>query len=444
VNGKLGIAALCFLFAIPFGGVGVFTGWLAGTTIYDGVRARDWVLVKADPINDEAYRYVIDGREYVSERVTLLRAGSSDLDNAGHEMLARSRSEKKALTVFVNPDNPAESVVDRTIPWMFVVGMTPFVFGFGGVGIGALWFLVHSLRESARPSRPRGKRVAVTSDAATGVLGIWVFAFFWNIIAIPVSLLVVPDALRNGEWAVLFVLIFPLIGLLMIWGAVSATIQRLRRGKGEFRIDVGGKRVGEVLAGSVRYPRGVKAGDRLAIRLQCRKTSRDSDGDSRTETHWSKEMEAMVADAGAGARASFRFDVPGNLPARGAGERGTYSWNLEVRPAGKPNALADSIDLEMDEAPDGGGAAAAVAPEPEVPVEPRIAALMQRMGRDPSELTPEQRAQLARLTPGQKAAIGNIVKAGPLLKKVIVAGIVIFVAIQVFGFVAGVVALAMH
>jgi len=312
------------------------------------------------------------------------------------------------------------------------------------VGIGALWFLVKSLVGTPEPSRSKsGKRVAVASNATTGVLGIWVFAFFWNIIAIPISVLVVPDAVRSGEWAVLFVLIFPLIGLLMIWGAVSATIQRLRRGKGEFRIDAGGERVGEVLAGSVRYSRGFKAGDRLAIRLQCRKSWRRG-GNSRTETHWSKEMESSVVDAGTGARASFRFDVPANLPASGAGEGGTYSWSLEVRPAGKPNALADSIDLELGEALDGGEAATEVAPEPEVPVAPGIAALMQRMGKDPSELSPEQRVQLARMTPGQQAAIGNLVKAGPLLKKVLIAGVVIFVAIQVLGVAAAALGLMLH
>jgi hypothetical protein len=428
VGGKLGIAALCLLFAVPFGGVGVFTGWLAGTTLYDGARARDWVLVKAEPVGEAAYRYVIDGREHVSERVTLLRVGTSDVDNAGHDILARARSEKKPLTVFVNPANPAESVVDRTIPWMFVVGMIPFVFGFGGVGVGALWFLVKSLVGPSEPARAKGGKSVAASSDTTGVLAIWVFAFFWNVIAIPISVLIVPEAVRNGEWAALFVLIFPLVGLLLVWGAVSATLQRLRRGKAEFRIDAGGRRVGEVLAGSVRYSRGVKAGDRLAIRLQCREKSRN-------EPHWSKEIEARVVDAGTGARAPFRFEVPANLPASGAGDEGSYSWTLEARPAGKPNAMLDSIDLTMGEALDG-GAAAAVPAEPEAPLEPRVAALMRRMGRDPAELSPEQRAQLARLTPGQQAAIGNLVKAGPLLKKVVIAGIVIFVAIQVLGIAA--------
>jgi hypothetical protein len=132
-------------------------------------RARDWVLVKADAIGDSAYRYVIDGREYVSERVTPLRAGTSDLDNAGHDMLARARSEKKPLTVFVNPANPGESVVDRTIPWMF--GRHDAV----RVRVGAAW---RALVPGAQPVgrrryRARTRKARRDFNATSGVLGIW-------------------------------------------------------------------------------------------------------------------------------------------------------------------------------------------------------------------------------------------------------------------------------
>jgi hypothetical protein len=73
------------------------------------------------------------------------------------------------------------------------------------------------------PARPQAR---VRSGSGLGM--IWVFTFFWNVISIPIAVLTVPDAIQNGEWVVLLVLLFPLIGLLMLWGAIGQTIHVIR------------------------------------------------------------------------------------------------------------------------------------------------------------------------------------------------------------------------
>ena len=225
---KLGAAAACLLFAVCFGAVGVFASWAIGVTVYDGYRAKEWVRVKADvrnwSNNDVDYTYTIGGREYRGSRLGAMPfGGSSDVDSWDgdiHDYLSSAVTEKKPITVFVNPDNPAESMVDRTIRWKLLVFFLPFSLAFGGVGVGAMWMLFRTFV----PARPSPKK------QSSGLLGLWVFTFFWNAISFPIAMLFVPQIIESGEWVGLFVLLFPLIGTLMLWGAVAQTYRYVRYG----------------------------------------------------------------------------------------------------------------------------------------------------------------------------------------------------------------------
>jgi hypothetical protein len=237
---KLGAAAACLLFAVCFGAVGVFASWAVGVTVYDGMRAKDWVRVKADvrswSNNDIDYTYTIGGREYRGSRLGAMPfGGSSDVDSWDgdiHDYLSTAISEKKPISVFVNPDNPAESMVDRTIRWKLLVFFLPFALGFGGVGVGAMWMMFRTLvPATSSPTLPQGGgRKANAQGGGSGLLGLWVFTFFWNVIAFPIAILFVPQIIESGEWVGLFVLLFPMIGTLMLWGAVAGTWRYLRTG----------------------------------------------------------------------------------------------------------------------------------------------------------------------------------------------------------------------
>jgi hypothetical protein len=50
-----------------------------------------------------------------------------------------------------------------------------------------------------------------------------VFAFFWNALSFPIAILVVSDVVTSGEWAGLLVLLFPLVGVGLLWAAISVT-----------------------------------------------------------------------------------------------------------------------------------------------------------------------------------------------------------------------------
>lgn len=253
--GKLGSALACLLFAVPFGGVGVFATWAIGSTVHEAWRAKEWVRVKASVEGaslhassgseggetyraEGSYRYVFAGKPYSGSRLGLSKVGGSDnIDDWHHEVSATledARAAGKPITVWVNPDNPAESVLDREIRWSELLFLVPFSLAFGGVGVGALVAMFYVLKGKA--GKAGGDRTQAALEQALGTASkdgaqpdaatprfLWVFAFLWNSLSWPIAILVVKDIAQTGEWAGLLVLLFPLVGLGLLWAAVATT-----------------------------------------------------------------------------------------------------------------------------------------------------------------------------------------------------------------------------
>lgn len=228
---RLQVALICLVFAVPFGGIGAFASWMIGTMVYDGARAQEWVKVRATVTAPKEYTYAFGGREYHGTRLGLEPLGGSDNIDGWHEAMAEyfatAMADKKPITVYVNPQAPTEAVVDRVVRWKLVLFMGIFALVFGGVGVGALFGAVRALLgKKGIDISTRGRRKQSSQEA--GISFLWIFTFFWNAISIPIAVLVVPAAIAEGEWAALFVLLFPLIGALLLWGAIAATLKRVR------------------------------------------------------------------------------------------------------------------------------------------------------------------------------------------------------------------------
>ncbi|MGH9577385.1 MAG: hypothetical protein ACRD3R_08100, partial [Terriglobales bacterium] len=54
---------------------------------------------------------------------------------------------------------------------------------------------------------------------------LWAFGLAWSLFSFAISFAAIPDALADGEWAVLLVLLFPLIGILVLVSAFFATLR---------------------------------------------------------------------------------------------------------------------------------------------------------------------------------------------------------------------------
>lgn len=158
---SLAVAVIC-------GAVAAWPSWIIGRTVYDHVQARDWLPVEARVQSsalksrvtsgsvskawsvEGVYRYGFEGREHVSDRLGISALGGSDSFDDWHQrmgrQLAHAREAGETIRVYVNPENPAESVVDREIRWSEIFFLLPFALGFGAVAWGALWFASWLLR----------------------------------------------------------------------------------------------------------------------------------------------------------------------------------------------------------------------------------------------------------------------------------------------------------
>jgi hypothetical protein len=439
-------SAVLLVFTLVFGGVGLGASWAIVSTLRDGYAARDWVRVKADVLSYSgdalSYRYRVGDKEFKGSRLSVGFMEPSEIDSDLHARLTAAEKDKKPITVFVDPADPARSVVDIGIPWQMLLFLTPFALAFGGVGVGTLYMAVKLQTGGDEPES--GEKVTSTS---TGALGIWVFAFFWNALAIPISAIAVPKMVQEGEWWGLLILIFPLIGLLMLWSAIRLTWLAIIRGSASLHIQNAPVHLGGVVAGHVTA-RLMGAGDAIRVKLECATAT----GTPQAVVHWTKETTARVVEGPQGARLAFSFQTPDRLPA-GAGARDentdwglhlyrgdeqspTYSFSFELRPPlGAEHEPSE--DDEAEEAVDEDEPQlAAAAPSPVV-----MENLARMMGAKSVEsMNPQQRARfqarLDSMTPQQREAIAKIGSyAGylPLVKKLVIGIVVLFVLMQVIG-----------
>ena len=234
VRKRLGyfLGALGFLAA--FGAIGIFAGYLAVTTLIDGLRAPGWPQVPARVLSvgegTATYAYEFQGRKYTADRLgAFWLGGTSEVDDWDTRMAARleaAQASGNPVTAYVNPNKPADAMLDHEIRWKLLLFCLPFALGFGGVGLGGFaFFMVRALGLDSISTQPMLK------PKAREMLTQWGFGILWNALAMPIAFLFIPEMYAKGEWfPILFVAIFPLIGVLILWGALVTTWRVIREG----------------------------------------------------------------------------------------------------------------------------------------------------------------------------------------------------------------------
>jgi len=155
------------LFGLVFIVVGpVAFYFIAGNTIVGYIASANWVEVPAKILNvrlvsdsddgDDThtvlstYTYNFDGVSYQNDRVSL----SSGRDSFGQywqeleRTLLADKSGNEAFAI-VNPDNPTDAVLDRTLRWQSVLFGLIFLFIFSGDGGFILWSSLFTRRKKS-------------------------------------------------------------------------------------------------------------------------------------------------------------------------------------------------------------------------------------------------------------------------------------------------------
>ena len=252
------------LFALPFAAVGAWMTWSVGHTLVSASKMEAWVPVEArlesggyethtgDSATYEAYAtytWQWHGQTYTGDRVGI----ASGADNIGDYQQDMGRELQYAfdngrpVTIYVDPDKPADAIIDRSIRWGLVGFKMIFVVVFGGVGFGLLIFTIMGPKEKDKSNPAYADRPWLLNDdwqtneirsgSRAAMWGAWVFAILWNAISAIVPFIIYEEAIEKGNYLVLIALLFPLVGIgLLVW-AIRRTLEWRRFGLAPVTLD---------------------------------------------------------------------------------------------------------------------------------------------------------------------------------------------------------------
>jgi len=337
-----------------------------------------------------SYRYNFDGISYQAERVYVAKfndnIGSYHVDLLNH--LRNQYSEGQFIPIWVNPLNPQQAVIDRDMRWGLFTLMTGFCSVFILIGLLVIYagirpgknpsafkrpsllalreewkqkrrepgfnenfieFSQARISELSQQAQEKTEKVdwrsrkdwatsTIASQARKGTLIIWGFAIVWNAISTPL-LFILPEELDKGNYVVLFGLMFPMVGIFLIYKALQSALEYKRFGKVLMVMDphpgaIGGHMGGKIQVSRLHHKLASEPSAKITVRLECVYSYITGSGKNRSRREnikWAEEGHPRVQGSGQGTELSFRFDVPDKLPESDVEQTDAYHfWRLSV------------------------------------------------------------------------------------------------------------------
>ena len=328
--------------------------------VLDWQRMQGWQATTAELLDmqgvenktEARYRYHYNGQAYTATRVYV----ASFNDNIGsyhkdlQQRLSKHLHNRQPLQIWVNPDNPAEAVIDRNMRWGMLAFMLVFLGIFFVIGVLALTGGMRQLLtpqvqlESAAVTEQdvqqhkawRANRIH--SDTPNMLWLFWIFGMFWNAMSMLV-IFTLPEEVSKGNYVILLGLLFPLVGLFLLGKALQYTLEFWRFGKTELVMDPFPGAIGGQVGGAIELarfqPHGVDLKQAFTVTLECVYSYKSGSGKDRSREErikWAEQGKAHAEATTGGLRLQFCFDVPKGLPESSVNQRDDYHfWNLRVQ-----------------------------------------------------------------------------------------------------------------
>ncbi|WP_448550320.1 DUF3592 domain-containing protein [Thalassotalea fusca] len=358
-----------YLFGAVFVAAGVIACYFfVISPVFDAARMQSWRVTHGQLIsanvdsyqtrNDDggyttmyrpqiSYQYQANNQTYIGDRGQLSSSSRSNSDSA-YAIVGRAKHEQarnNSIKIWYNPNDPTESIYDKSVDVRFLLVMTLFSGAFVLVGAGVILFAGSKEREkkadralqNVDTSKPWTTRMAwasptIYSQAQNKRKLAWYFAilscFFVGSFALA--------AIGEHPVATAFALVCL---LLPAW-----LIKRAKRISDEWRFFqavpitlnpypgvVGGK-----VKGTLTVPVAPHSQDSYQVVLSCVKHWTTRSG-NKTEHHqsvvWQEEQKVKPVSRANESSLSFAFDVPAEKPESSAPSKNYHMWTLTVKGA---------------------------------------------------------------------------------------------------------------
>ena len=243
-----------------------------------------------------------------------------------------------------------EVLENESFPLLFVFGT---VFASVGLGLGLMghWLSVRANAEEDLRAKfplspwkwePNWASGKVPCDSKGSFIALFIFAFFWCALSSPLVFFL-PEELQKGNYAALFGLIFPLVGILLLTAAVKAWVRWRKFGTSVFELlgetgVIGGDLRGNLLLAPTVAPNGD-----MLVSLTCVERTTSGSGKSRSTTErtlWEAKEKRSVLKGSLYGGIPIAFTIPFECEPTSRDTNPSIGWTLSV------SVPTSGVDLE--------------------------------------------------------------------------------------------------
>ncbi|MFZ0827607.1 MAG: hypothetical protein WAO02_09320 [Verrucomicrobiia bacterium] len=192
--------------------------------------------------------------------------------------------------------------------------------------------------DGEKPWLQRGDWAAgrILSSSRRAILLLWIFVIFWNVISAVIAFVVVSQAVQSGNHAAFIALIFPVVGIAVLFYAAKTTLAWRRFGQSSFEMAAVPGALGGTLEGMIQVKGRLEPEHGLHLRLSCVRRATSGSGNNRSTTErilWQDEkwLRADLPQTDLNATGiPIYFRLPDNLPESNASRGDGIHWKLEA------------------------------------------------------------------------------------------------------------------
>jgi hypothetical protein len=370
------------LFGLPFLGAGLFMSWLYFSGYVKWWVAQSWVEVpcwiestelKRNSGDDSdtykalaAYRYEFGGNIYQGDRVSF-QGGSDNIGDfqqeahrelslyAGGKSSGAEGATRAPFRCYVNPANPSEAVIYRTLRWQMQAFMAIFALTFPAVGAGLVFGGLVGMRmlkkEAAlsenHPGEPwkwkaRWAESSIPESPAAGGKALVLYTLWSALIIFPLILATAMSGAFQTDKTVWLLMIFVVIWCIPAWHTAKRLRHRLAVGKTRFELQESPAWPGGLLRGSILLAKTLPPRAAAEIGISCEKRTTRGSGEDKstiTEKMWSHQeivSQDRITRDFTGFRLPVSIAIPADAPESGTGGDAAteHVWKLELKVPG--------------------------------------------------------------------------------------------------------------